>query len=275
MLVIILVISLVLSYIFLLAVIHQLALPQIDLLKYKKSDKKLTILSLFPHPDDETMNIGGTLAYYAGRGDTQVTVVSTTRGEAGETHGVCAVSELGAVRSDELVGAMACLGVHDVRLFDFPDGQMDKHIAELATAMAALLQELQPQVVITYDRSGLYGHPDHIVLSQVITRLIRQQFPEIKLLYATLPHKILKRAGLPIEIDLYGKRVSMRTGKLRHTLPTYKATVWRQMPAKLHAIRTYRSQDLLSTLPLPLWLYGMLMGFEYFSDGNLPSDSRR
>ncbi len=223
-------------YFLLLVIVHQIFLPELDLFRYKKLNKPLTILSIFPHPDDETMAIGGTLTKYSRELGTRITVVSATRGEAGETNNVCSQAELGAQRSQELIAAMGYLGIKDVRFLDLPDGGLDIQVENLTLKVRELLKIIKPDVVITYDQSGLYGHPDHIVLSKVITQLIKSEFSDAKLLFATLPTKLLKRANLPKTINLYGKEVDMQSADLRPTLPKYKSMVWSSTLARREAI---------------------------------------
>lgn len=259
---------LVVVYFFILLAIHSLFLPRLNLHKYKKEGKPLIILSLFPHPDDETMNMGGTLARYSKIKDVQITVVSVTKGEAGETNGLCMPEELGTLRSQELETAMHSLGIEDVRLWDFPDGGLIDHRDELKVEVKKLLETLHPDVVITYDNSGLYGHPDHIILSQVTTELLTAEFKAIKLLYATLPAKIVKIAQLPETINLYGKEVDMNSGELVRTVPILKTFISPFTLGKVRAIKAHRSQGLEKNLPIPLWAYMLFMCIEYFSEGN-------
>lgn len=261
-------IILILIYLGILVVVHQLFLPELNLFKYKKQNKPLTILSIFPHPDDETMNIGGTIAKYARDRNVKFTIVSVTKGEAGETNGVCEPSELGKVRAAELLDALSILGVKDARLWDFPDGNLIEHRERLVEEVRRLFQTLEPDVVITYDSSGLYGHPDHIILSQVVTELVHNEFTSTKLLYATLPTKIVKWAKLPQTINLYGKEVDMKSQGLVRTKPKYKSSIWSVTLGKIEAIKAHQSQNLASNLPIPLWAYSLFMGIEYFSEGN-------
>lgn len=248
--------------------LNQLTLPEIDITKYRKPGKKLKVLSLFPHPDDETMNIGGSLAKWAAMPDVGVKVVSVTKGEAGETNGVCEPPQLGTVREQELSTAMKHLGITDVELWDLPDGFVSDYQEKLKQKLQDLFTSYQPDVVITYDGSGLYGHPDHIVLSLVTTHLLQKEFLDIKLLYATLPKRLVRSSDLPKTINLYGKDVTLDNVQLKHTLPKFKSLTWLQAAKKYRAIRSHRSQKLGKGIPFPLWLFVILMGTEYFSEGN-------
>jgi N-acetyl-1-D-myo-inositol-2-amino-2-deoxy-alpha-D-glucopyranoside deacetylase len=155
------------------------------------------LLLVHAHPDDESINQGATMAKYAaeGRG---VTLVTCTAGEMGEV----LVPELGDLafekdgglgehRRGELAAAMAALGVTDHRFLGgfgrYHDSGMAWHddghavaadfvpdnsfwhadLTEAADHLVAVVREVQPQVLVTYDEFGGYGHPDHIQAHRV------------------------------------------------------------------------------------------------------------
>ncbi|CAN5147994.1 MAG: N-acetyl-1-D-myo-inositol-2-amino-2-deoxy-alpha-D-glucopyranoside deacetylase [Nocardioides sp.] len=155
------------------------------------------ILLVHAHPDDETIGQGGTMARYVAEGR-HVTVVTCTAGELGEVlvpelEHLAADREdrLGEHRTTEIAAAMTALGVTDHRFLGgygtYRDSGMQWHpdghaiaaddIAENAFWNADLLQaanqlvevirETRPQVLVTYDEFGGYGHPDHIKAHQV------------------------------------------------------------------------------------------------------------
>jgi N-acetyl-1-D-myo-inositol-2-amino-2-deoxy-alpha-D-glucopyranoside deacetylase len=157
------------------------------------------LLLVHAHPDDETIGQGATMASYAARG-TQVTLVTCTLGEEGEV----LVPELAHLASDkddtlgehrvvELTNAMKELGVTDHRFLGgeghFRDSGMAWDEKRQATAreetkegtfwradllaasdlLVEIIREVRPQVLVTYDQSGGYGHPDHIQAHRVAT----------------------------------------------------------------------------------------------------------
>jgi N-acetyl-1-D-myo-inositol-2-amino-2-deoxy-alpha-D-glucopyranoside deacetylase len=150
------------------------------------------LLLVHAHPDDESLWTGGTIARYAAAG-VQVTLVTCTLGEEGEIIPE-SLRELAADRADQLGGyrigelrsACAALGVSDHRWLGgpgrwrdsgmvgvpanahpraFAGGDLDEQVA----ALAAVLDDVRPQVVITYGPDGGYGHPDHIRAHDVTT----------------------------------------------------------------------------------------------------------
>lgn len=138
---------------------------------------KVRILAAYGHPDDEGQ-VTGTLASFLARG-AKVTLVCATRGEVGEISdpALGTPETLGYVRELELRAAMAQIGLRDVRLLPFRDSGMagtpenedprslHQQPAEAVVAhMVAVIRELRPHAVFTWDPSGGYGHPDHIAI---------------------------------------------------------------------------------------------------------------
>jgi LmbE family N-acetylglucosaminyl deacetylase len=130
------------------------------------------ILCVYAHPDDETFCSGGTLARYAVRGS-EIMVISATRGQAGQIQDVKAATRrtLGDVREQELRRACHHLGVQHVVCWDYMDGTLkDVESAVLIGDVVAAIRRFRPEIVITFDPTGGYGHPDHIAISHATTR---------------------------------------------------------------------------------------------------------
>jgi LmbE family N-acetylglucosaminyl deacetylase len=129
----------------------------------------LKLMCVFAHPDDETLGTGGTLARYAAEG-VEIHLVTATRGQRGwfgAAEDYPGPHALGQMRETELSRAAQTLGIHDVSLLDYQDGELDQ--ADPNTVIAQIvthLRRVQPDVVITFDPFGVYGHPDHIAISQ-------------------------------------------------------------------------------------------------------------
>ncbi|MFI1646464.1 N-acetyl-1-D-myo-inositol-2-amino-2-deoxy-alpha-D-glucopyranoside deacetylase [Streptomyces avidinii] len=151
------------------------------------------LLLVHAHPDDESINNGVTMAKYAAEG-AHVALVTCTLGEEGEVipPGLAHLAAdrddtLGAHRVGELAAAMAELGVHDHRFLGGPGrfrdsgmmGAPQNHrpeafwsadVDEAAAYLVEVIRELRPQVLVTYDPDGGYGHPDHIQAHRVAMR---------------------------------------------------------------------------------------------------------
>jgi N-acetyl-1-D-myo-inositol-2-amino-2-deoxy-alpha-D-glucopyranoside deacetylase len=147
------------------------------------SDRRL--LLVHAHPDDESIATGGAMARYVAEG-AQVTLVTCTRGEQGEIvppdlRHLGTGKPLADQRVAELADAMRALGVTDHRfLGPYEDsGMIGTPENERATAfwnadldeatghLVKVIKEVRPQVVVTYDENGGYGHPDHIQAHRV------------------------------------------------------------------------------------------------------------
>ena len=148
------------------------------------------LLLVHAHPDDETIGTGATMAKYAAAG-AHVTLITCTLGEEGEIlvpeleHlAADRDDDLGQHRIDELNDAMAALGVSDHRFLGGPGRYRDSGMmgtpsnerrdafwqADLDEAvgdLVAVIREVRPQVVVSYDDNGGYGHPDHIQAHRV------------------------------------------------------------------------------------------------------------
>jgi LmbE family N-acetylglucosaminyl deacetylase len=129
----------------------------------------LKLTCIFAHPDDETFSAGGILARYAAEG-VETTFICATRGErgwAGHHDEYPGLEELGKIREAELRGAAQVLGIREIVFLDTIDGDLDKAPAgDVIGKIAAHLRRIRPQVVVTMDPQGDYGHPDHIALTQ-------------------------------------------------------------------------------------------------------------
>jgi LmbE family N-acetylglucosaminyl deacetylase len=129
----------------------------------------LRLLAVFPHPDDETMGLGPTLARYSTEG-IETYLICATRGQRGwfESEGPNPGWEgVARIREAELRCAAEHLGLHEVCLLDYVDGDVDQaNPNEMIGNIVTHIRRIKPQVVVTFGPDGNYGHPDHIALSQ-------------------------------------------------------------------------------------------------------------
>ena len=132
-------------------------------------DEALRLLAIFPHPDDETLGLGSTLARYSAEG-VETYLVCATRGERGwfDSEGPNpGLDGVARIREAELRCASEHLGLHEVTFLDYIDGDVDQaEPQEIIGKIVAHIRRIQPQVVVTFGPDGAYGHPDHIALSQ-------------------------------------------------------------------------------------------------------------
>jgi LmbE family N-acetylglucosaminyl deacetylase len=180
--------------------------------------KPKTLLFVGAHPDDETFGIGGTLAQYATAG-VKVFYACATRGEAGtvEPQDMDGYASIGDMRWAELQCAAQVLGLAGVIHIGYRDSGMagsenNQHpealamapIDEVAGRIVEIIRELKPDVVITHDAGGGYGHPDHIAIHNATVKAFysagdSKQYPEAspvfqphKLYFGVRPHGFMK-----------------------------------------------------------------------------------
>jgi LmbE family N-acetylglucosaminyl deacetylase len=242
-----------------------------------------TLLAIFAHPDDETFGPGGTLAKYAAEG-VAVHLICATRGEVGESGledlGDC--EDLACQREQELRCAADVLGMTDVHFLGYQDSGMagssaNEHPRALVQAdpdavagqITDFMRRLQPQVVLTFDPYGAYGHPDHIAMHRATVaayeRMCRseatggctQSDPLHKLYFTATMQTMLKWTvwlmplfGLDPRAVGKNKDIDLRAA-LDHALPiTTKIDVGPYYEAKRNAAACHQSQ--LSG-PGPFW----------------------
>lgn len=137
-----------------------------------------TLLGLYAHPDDEILGPGGTLARYAQQG-ARVSLVVATRGEAGEIQrpGTATPETLSQVREHEARCSADALGVSDLIFLgyrdsgmvdtvdnDHPDAFSNAPADEVVCRLVAVTRRLRPDIILTFDPHGGYGHPDHVAI---------------------------------------------------------------------------------------------------------------
>ena len=129
----------------------------------------LTILAIFAHPDDE-IGVGSTLAYY-GEAGVRTVLVCASRGEVATIFcDDCATREnLAEVRTRELACACGHLGIGELRWLDWPDGGIkDLPRPEAVGVIVRQIREVRPDVILTHPKDGLYPHPDHLAIWEIV-----------------------------------------------------------------------------------------------------------
>lgn len=132
------------------------------------ADRRL--MCIIPHPDDESLGMGAALAKYAADG-VKIALVCATRGEVGWSGPPDQKPDrqsLGKLRERELRCAAQILGIQEVHFLDYMDGEVDQvNPQEAVRRIVQNLRRFRPQVVVTFGPDGVYGHPDHIAISQL------------------------------------------------------------------------------------------------------------
>lgn len=191
----------------------------------KSQDERLLIA--YAHPDDESFGMGGAIAYYVQRG-VEVYLICSTNGDVGTVDDSLLekYESVGALRLEELYCAAETLGIKEVITFGYRDsGMMDtpenQHPDALWNADEAVvvgrivheIRRIRPQVVVTFDPYGGYGHPDHIFMHRATTRAFHEagdpaKYPDqglepyqpAKLYYSAFPR-------LPLQFMVWSTRL--------------------------------------------------------------------
>lgn len=155
----------------------------------------LRFMAILAHPDDESLAIGGVLARYAAEG-VDTALVCATRGERGwffEPADYPGPEALGVLRTHELYEAASALGIREVHFLNYIDGELDQaDHSEALEQIVTHLRRFRPQVVVTFDPTGFYGHPDHIAISQLATAAITAAADPTYARSAGLAHRVAK-----------------------------------------------------------------------------------
>jgi len=140
------------------------------------------LLGVFAHPDDENLMSGALLHY--GTTGVETGLIYATRGEVGEISdpALATPENLGRVREQEIRTVAQALHVSKLWFLDYRDSGMAGtpenqdplafvrvHLADAVGRLVAIIREFRPDVVVTFDESGAYGHPDHIAIYQYTT----------------------------------------------------------------------------------------------------------
>jgi N-acetyl-1-D-myo-inositol-2-amino-2-deoxy-alpha-D-glucopyranoside deacetylase len=178
-----------------------------------------TLLAVHAHPDDECLGTGGTLARYAAAG-VRTVLVTCTDGAVGEISdpALATPATLARVRARELAASVAILNIQRLVTLGYRDSGMagtadnqdprsflQADFDEALERVVRVVREEQPQVIVTYDENGNYGHPDHIRAHQVAVAAFAaaadpERFPAAgppwqatKLYYAVVPRSGMRR----------------------------------------------------------------------------------
>jgi LmbE family N-acetylglucosaminyl deacetylase len=178
------------------------------------------LLGIFAHPDDEGTMSGALLKYSTL--DVETGLVEATRGEVGEIAdpALATPENLGEVREGEMRAAAEVLGVHNLWFLGYrdsgmagtPDNQDPRSFAQASAAevvgkLVGIIRQFRPQVIVTFDETGGYGHPDHIAIYRHTTSAFyaaadAAQYPEhgsaqmvSKLYYTAFPRSFVRQMG--------------------------------------------------------------------------------
>lgn len=241
-----------------------------------------TLLALHAHPDDEALTTGGTLARAAAEGH-RVVLVTATDGGLGPSSREYA-GELAATRRAELADSARTLGVARLEVLGYADSGLGPRqhsdpagkvpfvqvpVREAAERVAGILRDESVDVLLSYDRNGGYGHPDHVHVHRI---------GALAAALAGTPRVLEVAVARPIALLLAPRGVTIQPVNP----PTHVVDVRPWVDVKRTAIRAHRSQltsaswlprnnEVLTRLPKPL--LDLAIGSERYVDPALPPGS--
>jgi LmbE family N-acetylglucosaminyl deacetylase len=170
--------------------------------------------------------------------------------------------ELKEIRTIEAEKVASILGVTKLIQKDFGDGEIAQKRDLVLFEISKLLEDTKPDLVVTYDLSGLYGHEDHVVTSEIVTALLEGS-STTKLWYVTLPKRVSAMSSLPEHMAKDAAFASRRSE------PNLKVFSLPYTMRKIRAVYAYESQvqSYKNSLPvkfLPLWFFYSMPVYEYF-----------
>jgi LmbE family N-acetylglucosaminyl deacetylase len=134
------------------------------------------LLAVYAHPDDEVFGTGGVLRKYSDEG-VRTALICATRGEAGEIAdpALATPQTIARVREGELRESSRILGVEDLMVLGYHDGRLaEADPEEVQGRLVREMRRLRPQVVVTFDAAGVYGHPDHRAIHRLTVGAFHQ-----------------------------------------------------------------------------------------------------
>jgi LmbE family N-acetylglucosaminyl deacetylase len=258
-----------------------------------EKNNELTLMAVHAHPDDEAIGTGGILARYSAEG-VRTVLVTCTNGEQGDATGGAKPGEPGhdpavvaATRLAELHKAVEYLGVDHLELLGYRDSGMvgwsantdpgvfsNVPVPEAAERVAALMRKYRPQVVVTYDENGNYGHPDHIQAHRVAVAAAESTGIPAQFYYTAISRsgweqtrQALQESGTVIEgIDQLPPDFGTPDDQI-----TTVVDVAGYVDQKLRALTAHASQtDNFFLTRLPADILNMVLSREYFILRSVP-----
>lgn len=264
-------------------------------------------MAVHAHPDDEATGTGGILARCAAEGIRTVLVVCTD-GACGDGPGGVKPGQPGhdrdavvAMRRRELEASCAALKVSDLEMLDYADSGMmgwetndapgsfwTTPVEQAAARLADLMRHYQPDVVVTYDENGFYGHPDHIQAHRITMAAVASTDVPAKLYWTTAPRSMMQKFGqlmreYGMEWDEPEPDHSHDEPEMEIGLPDEQITTWVDVTEfggqKFDALAAHASQsDNILFLRMGKEKFTEIMGTETFvrvrdsTDAPLPED---
>jgi LmbE family N-acetylglucosaminyl deacetylase len=255
------------------------------------ADRSLTLMAVHAHPDDEATATGGILARSAAEG-IQTVLVTCTDGACGDGPGGVKPGEAGhdpaavvTMRRRELEASCEVLNVTHLELLGYADSGMmgwptnaapgsfwTTPVDDAAARLGELIQRYQPDVVVTYDENGFYGHPDHIQAHRITMAAVASTGVPAKVYWSTAPRSKMQEFGQVMrELGADWEDLEPSTDGAEPTigLPDDEITTWVDITEfgsqKYDALEAHASQsENIFFLRMGKERFGQMLGIETF-----------
>jgi len=213
------------------------------------SSKKL--LTIFAHPDDEVINVGGILSKSIEE-KIEVSICCLSKGEKGIFNKKY-LKNIIEIREKELAKVANEIGAKNLFHKNIPDGQFVLNDNLLEQIIIKVLEEVKPQCIITHDPSGITNHPDHIKLCETVLKVVKEKYrKKINLYFSTITKNE--------QIFRKQKRKELNFQNLQKTTHKFNIKNFISDKAKLYNI--YESQNIAKYLNIPLEMWFSFNDFE-------------
>lgn len=252
--------------------LHDHDVPQQEQLV--QGEPKYRVLVVFPHPDDE-VTVAGTLMKLKEEGH-EIQMVCLTRGEKGNSSGIADEVQLAKLRTDEMQKAAALIGADQLHMKNYPDSGLEEvGLDSLKAAVRELIEEIQPDVLISYDsKVGLYGHPDHRLTGQAVEEVFLENkgnegFSPGEMYQVTLCKKQVK---LALKLSSGFQKNYPEDPNLGLPEPDFSVQTREYFPRTLDVMQAHATQQavLKDLMPfhdnVPTWIYSRIFDREYFRE---------
>jgi LmbE family N-acetylglucosaminyl deacetylase len=223
------------------------------------------VACVFAHPDDETFGVGGSLALHA-QDEVELTVILATSGEAGRIADASLATRetLASVREAEDIASWRALRLDpDVRFLRRPDGGLNATPrGELVAEVRGVLEDVAPEVVITFGPDGITGHDDHVAIGAIATEVFGAlRTSSGGAAFSRLLHNAIAQSTLDRLNELLRERGLEPMDPAQPFMPrgVPDVAIGARVDAssvyerKLEAIRCHKTQDELEDVPFDLW----------------------
>jgi LmbE family N-acetylglucosaminyl deacetylase len=229
----------------------------------------ISLLGVWAHPDDETYLSAVLMARVAAAGG-RVVVATATRGERGGT--APDRGELAVLRERELRSAMSYVGVHDVRILGYADGACSGMDPSRAThSIIEVIDDVRPDVIVTFGPDGMTGHPDHVAVSRWTTAAATA-VGHGRLLYATMTDDFVRQHEAlhdSIGVWMGGEPRPVAASDLAlHVVPTPRERALKRRALRAHASQTAPLIELIGPDAFDAWWVD-----EYFREATVAERS--